>query len=165
MYYLLRSDRLLGLDVDLRATAALVSLGGDDLVVVLAEVQALASPGVEVSLHVDAATDTLSLADGPVLVEGLARISPAICALREVTYLGAIDGGLVVTGGLGDGVGSAVGLEGTKVLSSAAGIVGAERLDNVVLYERVASPAVDSEVAVTLGVEGTAVVDGAEISR
>ena len=60
-------------------------------------------------------------------------------------------------------LGSTVGLESTVVLSIRTSVVGAERLNDIVLYKWVASPAVDGEVAVTLRVEGTTVVDGTEI--
>lgn len=46
-------------------------------------------------------------------------------------------------------------------MSAGAGVVGAVVLDHVVFDERVAGPAVDGEVAVALGGEGAAVVDGA----
>lgn len=75
------------------------------------EVEAIARPGVKVVLHVDRAADTLVLADSPVLLE-----SP-----------GAIDGGLVDTGGDVDIVGAAVGGEAALVLSARAGVVGACR--------------------------------------
>jgi len=54
-----------GLHVDLRASRRLVALCGDDLVVMLAQVHAVLSPGIEVSLHVYAATDALLGADRP----------------------------------------------------------------------------------------------------
>lgn len=133
------------LDINVRVAAALVALGGDNLVVVLAEVHAISGPGVKVVLHVDGATDTLRGAYAPVLLE-----SP-----------GAVDGGLVVAGGNINVVGAPVGLDAALVLGAAAGVVGAVGFDHVVLDERVASPAVDGEVSVALGVEGTAIVDGA----
>jgi hypothetical protein len=71
----------------------------------------------------------------------------------------SIDGGLVGTGGGGDVVGTAISLEAALALGSAAGVVGAVRLDHVVLHKRVAGPTVDGKVTVTLGVEGSAIVD------
>lgn len=112
----------------------------------LAKVEAVACPGIKVSLHVDAAAHTLLGADRPVLLKG-----PL-----------AIDGRLVVAGGDKDIICAAVGLERALALGAAAGVVGAVRFNDVVFNKRVASPAVDSEVAVTLGVEGATVVDGAE---
>ena len=79
------------------------------------------------------------------------------------TYPGAIDGGLVDASRLGNLVGSSVGLESTVVLSVGARVVRAERLNDIVLYEGVASPAVDSEVAVTLRAERATIVDGAGV--
>jgi len=53
------------LHIDVRAARRLVTLSGDNLVVVLAQVHAVTSPGVEVVLHVDAASDALLRADRP----------------------------------------------------------------------------------------------------
>ena len=78
-----------------------------------AKVEAIASPGVEVGLHVDGAADALVLADRPVLTEGP----------------GAIDGRLVGPGGDVDVVVAAVGGDAAKVLSARAGVVGSEVLD------------------------------------
>ena len=100
---------LRSLDVDVRASTALVALSRDDLVVVRSEVHAVARPGVEVVLHVDGAADALVLANRPVLLE-----SP-----------GAVNGRLVVAGGDVDVVGVAVGLEAALVLGTRAGVVGA----------------------------------------
>lgn len=136
-------NNLLSLDINVRLAAALVTLSGDNLVVVLAKLHAGVSPGVEVVLHVDAATDTLLSADRPVLVEGP----------------GTVNGGLVVTGGLVEVVSATVGVDSALVGGSAAGVVGAVGLDNVVLDERVAGPAVDGEVTVTLEVDVATVVD------
>lgn len=110
----------------------------------VAETHALLSPGVEVVLHVDATACALGLTDRPVLLKGL----------------GAIDGRLVYTSGLGNGVCAAVSVEGTLALGVAGGVVGAEALNDVVLDKRAASPAVDSQVAVALRLERAAVVDG-----
>lgn len=98
-------------------------------------------------LHVDAAADTLLGAYRPVLLEGPCPV----------------DGWLVCAGGDGDVVCTAVGLHAALALGTAAGVVGAVRLDNVVFHERIASPAVDSKVAVALGVERTTIVDGAVV--
>lgn len=129
-----------------------------------AKVEAIASPGVEVGLHVDGAADALVLADRPVLTEGP----------------GTVDGRLVGPGGDVDVVVATVGGDATKVLSARAGVVGSEVLDlrfvrsrifghgmpdtyNVVLNERVSRPAVDSQVGVALRRVRAAVVDGAVI--
>jgi hypothetical protein len=112
---------------------------------VRAKVEAVARPSVEVVLHVDGAADTLGRTDRPVLLE-----SP-----------GAIDRGLVGAGGDIDIVGAAVGVEAALERGARRGVVGAIVLDHVVLDERVAGPAVDGEVAVALGRERAAVVNGA----
>jgi hypothetical protein len=122
-------------DSDGRRAAAEVTLGGDDLVVVGAELHASLFPGVEVSADIDAALGAVLLADGPVLLEGL----------------GAVDGGGVGAGALEDLVGAAVNIDGSLALSAAGGVVGAEGLDDVILDERALGPAVDGEVAVTVG--------------
>ena len=75
----------------------------------------------------------------------------------------SIDGGLVGTGGCGNVVGTAVSREATLALGSAAGVVGAVRLDHVVLHKRVAGPTVDGKVTVTLRLERSAVVDRARM--
>jgi hypothetical protein len=80
---------------------------------VRAKVEAIASPGVEVSLHVDGAADALVLADRPVLTEGP----------------GAVNGGLVGAGGDVDVVVAAVGGDAAEVLSARAGVVGSEVLN------------------------------------
>jgi hypothetical protein len=132
---------------------------------VLTKFHAVAGPSVEVVLHVHAASDTLGRAyrPGGVISAGSHVLSQ--CARLPVLLKGpgTIDGGLVSTSGGGDVICATVGLEATLALRAAAGVVGAVGFDNVVLYERVASPAVDRKVTVTLGVERTAVVDGADV--
>ena len=109
----------------------------------LAQLHTVLSPRVEVSLHVDGSTHTLLLANRPVLVKGPSTV----------------DGWLVVAGGQRDIVSAAVTGDGSLPLSTRAWVVCAVRFDNVVLYQGVASPAIDSKVSVTLRVEGSAVVD------
>jgi hypothetical protein len=138
-------DTLLGLDVDIGATTALVALSSNDLVIVLSKVKTESGPGVEMVLHGDASTDTLSLADRPVLLEGASTI----------------DGGLVGTGRDIDVVVTAVGGEASLVLSTAAGVVGSEGFNHVVFDQGRAGPAVDSKISVALGAEASTVVDGA----
>jgi len=106
----------------------------------------ISRPSVEVVLHIHTTTDTLSCANRPILLE-----RPR-----------AIDRRLVRTRGHRDVVCPTVCLEATLALRPAAGVVCAIGLNNVVLDEGIASPAVDGEVAVTLGVEGAAVVDRSE---
>src|SRR5690606_34247527 len=130
-------------DRDVRASAALVALGGHDHVVLeLAEIHPCARPGVEVVPGGDGAgADHLRLADAPVLVEG-AR---------------ALDGGGVVPRRLVDVVRAAVAVHGAAVL--AGGPVAAPVVDDVVLHQRVRRPAVEAAVAVARGVEVAAVAD------
>lgn len=143
----------------------MVSLGGDDLVVMLTQVHAIARPSVEVVLHVHAATNALLGANRPVCLLVHVTCSAILHAFLPVLLKGpcSVDGGLVGTGRGGNVVSTTVSLEATLALRSAAGVVGAVRLDHVVLHKRVAGPTVDSQVTVTLRVEGTAVVDGARI--
>jgi hypothetical protein len=117
----------------------------NDLVVVLAKVQTIARPGVKVILHVHAATNALSSAYRPVLLE-----RPC-----------AIDRRLVGAGRNRDIVCAAISLEAALALRTTAGVVGAVGFDDIVLDKGIASPAVDGKIAVTLRVEGAAVVDGA----
>jgi hypothetical protein len=113
------------------------------------ELHALGSPGVEVGLHVDGTGAALVLADRPVLVEGLSTV----------------DGGLVDTLGLGDLVRGAIGGDGALDCGVGGGVVGAEVLNDVVLDQRVAGPAVDGEVGVALRVVGAGVGDGAIVCQ
>lgn len=81
----------------------------------VSEVHASRSPSIEVVLHVDGAAGTLVAADGPVLVEGL----------------NTVDRRLLVTGGHIEIVGVTVGVDGTSVLSLAAGVVRTVTLDDL----------------------------------
>ena len=122
----------------------MVTLRGNNLVIVLsAQVHAVGSPGVEVGSDVDGAAGAVVLADGPVLLKGR----------------GAVDGGLVGAGGLEDVVDAAVDGDGALEGGGGGGVVGPEGLDNVVLNQRAAGPAVDGEVAVSVGAEGSGVGD------
>jgi hypothetical protein len=116
---------------------------------VLAELEALGSPGVEVGLHVDRTAGALVLTNRPVLLKGR----------------GAIDGRLVGTSSLGNLVRRAISGDGALVLGVGRRVVGAEVLNDVVLDERVAGPAVDGEVRVAVGAVGTRVGDGTGRSR
>ena len=135
----------LSLDIDVRIPTALISLSGNDLIVVRSQVQSIATPSVEVILHSDRAAGSLALADRPVLVEGP----------------GAFDGWLVYT--LGDVyiVSAAIGGVASLVLSAAAGVVCAEVLYHVVLHKWVVGPAVDGEIGIARRIEAATIVDGA----
>jgi hypothetical protein len=142
--HLLKSLRAIHLgDSNVRGTRGLVTLSGDNLVVVGTELQAKLGPGVEVVSSSDGTRRALVLANAPVLVEGS----------------GTRDGGLVGADALVDIVNGAVGGDGAHVLETAAGVVGAVGLEDVVLDEGVLAPAVDGEVGVTLGRVGTLEVD------
>jgi hypothetical protein len=125
-----------------------VTLRSNNLVVVLsAQVHAVGSPGVEVGSDIDGAAGAVVLADGPVLLKGR----------------GAVDGGLVGAGGLEDVVDAAVDGDGALEGGGGGGVVGAEGLDDVVLDQGAAGPAVDGEVAVAVGAEGSGVGDGPKL--
>lgn len=107
-----------------------------------AELEAGGGPGVEVVLHGDGAADALLLADGPELVEsGGAFNRGLVDALRAV-----------------DVVGAAVALDGAELGGAARRVVRAERLDHVVLDQRVLGPPVHRQVAVHAGAVPRAVV-------
>lgn len=130
---------------DRGGATALVTLSSHNLVIVLTQSQSLASPSVEVVCHVHTASNPLGVPHAPVLIE---------CR-------GTHDTRLVIPCRLSNGISTAVGLESSQVLRPRAGVVGAVRLDDVVLNQRVGRPAIDSQVSVALGVERAAVVDGA----
>lgn len=124
------------LNVDVAVSGAAVALGGDNHVVVVAHAHAGALPGLEELARVDGAAVALLLADGPVLLEGA----------------GPLDGGLVDARRLVQSVGAAGGLERAARLRAVARVVLAVVLEDVVLHERVLSPAVDAEVLLGGGV-------------
>jgi hypothetical protein len=136
-------------DGDGRGTAALVSLGGDDLVVELgAQVHTLALPGIEVAGGIDSATNgsswcLLRVANRPKLLE----------------CLGTINRGLVDTSSLEDVVGGTVAGYSSLARSGRGRVVRAVGFDDIVLDEGAASPTVDSKVAVSVGLVCATVVD------
>lgn len=130
------------LDGDRSRTAALVTLGSKDLVVVSSELKTRLPPGVEVVLDSDGAADALLLAHGPELVESR----------------GAVDRGLVDALGAVDVVHAAVALDRAQLLRAAGRVVRPERLHDVVLDERVSRPPVHGQVAVDVGAVPRAVV-------
>ena len=141
---MIRSQRATRLgNSDISRTRGLVTLSGDNLVVVSTELHAKLGPSVEVVGSGDGTRRTLVLADAPVLVEGS----------------GTRNGGLVGANTLVDIVRGTVGGDGAHVLETAAGVVGAVGLEDVVLDEGVLAPAVDGEVRVTLRRVGTLEVD------
>jgi hypothetical protein len=149
MFQLVSSNCLWAVDSDGRAAGAKVTLGSNDLVVVLTKSHALAGPRIEVGLHVDRTAGALVLTNRPVLLKGR----------------GTINGWLVGASALGNFVRAAVDGDGTLVLGLRRGVVCTEVLNDVVLNKRVASPAVDGKVGVAVGVVGTRVGDGTSRSR
>ena len=111
----------------------------------LSEIKTESGPGIEVVLHGDGTTNTLALANRPVLLEGAS----------------AINGGLVGAGRDVDVVIATISREASLELSTTAGVVGSVGFNHVVLDQWRAGPAIDGKVSVTLGVEASAVVDGA----
>lgn len=107
------------------------------------EVKTSGPPGVDKVLEGDGSAGALVGADGPVLLEGG----------------GAVDGGLVGAGRDTELVGGAVGGDGAAVGGLRGGVVVAEVLDDVVLDEGVAGPAVDGEVGVAVVGVGSGVGD------
>lgn len=101
------------------------------------------SPGVEVVGRVDRAAGAVSAADRPVLVKGG----------------GSDDGRLVDTLGSVDVIDTAVRCNLTQLGGTGGWVVGSKVLNDVVLDERVARPAVDGEVAVSVGVVAAREVD------
>lgn len=96
----------------------------------LAERHASALPRVEEDGRVDGAADAVLGADGPVLLEGR----------------GAVDRGLLRAGALIELVGAVGRLDAAPGFAGAARVVVAVGVDDVVLDQRVAGPAVDGEV-------------------
>lgn len=107
------------------------------------QLQSSLGPSIEMGSGSDASTGTLVATNRPVLLE----------------CLGTIDGWGVGAGGLVEVVDAAVDGDFSLLLSTVGWVVCAEVLDDVVLDERVAGPAVDCEVAVTLWLVGTSVLD------
>ena len=132
------------LDGDRRASAALVSLGGDDLVVKRAKVHTQVPPCVEVITSRDRSTGAFALPDTP-------ELRKRLCAL---------DRGLVDTRGREDAVVAAVSVDGALDLCSRRGVVGAVVLDDVVLDEWVRRPAVHGKIAVSVWTVVCGVLDG-----
>lgn len=124
-------------DGDGGGTAAVVTLGQQNLVVVGTELHAELGPGVEVVAGGHGTAGALALTDGPVLVEGL----------------GAGDGGLVHLSVLVDVVVGTVAVDGALVLHARAGVVGAVVLEDVVLDQGTLGPTVDTQVSITRGLE------------
>lgn len=106
-------------DSDVGGSAALVALGGDDLVVEFAQLEAGCGPGSEVVADGDGTAGALGAADGPELGEGGSPYDRGL-----VDALAGVD---VVDG--------AVGSDGAEGLRAGGGVVVAKVLNDVVLDE------------------------------
>jgi len=138
------STQHLAADGDGSRTTAVVALSSHNLVVPgRAQVHSSVLPCVEVVGKGNGSSSALVLADRPELLEG--------CSTD--------DGWLVGTGGLQDVISRAIRGNRTLLLSTGGWVVCAEVLNNIVLDERVLSPAVDGEVAVAIRAVVTAVGD------
>lgn len=147
--HLIKTCHLRTLDSDGSGTTAVVSLGGENLVVVATKLEAILLPRVEVRADINGAADSLLLPDAPELGEGA----------------GSLNGWLVVAHRLEDVVGAAIDVDGALLLSSRGRVIAAPGLDDVVLDERVLGPAVERDVGVLRRrVPGTGVGDGAGCS-
>ena len=122
---------------------AVVTLNSKNLVIERSKLQANIAPSVEVSTGVDRAAGTLVAADRPVLLESA----------------GTLNGGSVGAGAGVDVVDGAVDVDLSLLGGARRGVVGSKVLDDVVLDQRVAGPAVDGEVAVAVGLVGARVLD------
>lgn len=97
--------------------------------------------------EVNGTAGAVLVADGPVLLEGR----------------GALDRGLVLAGGLEEGVGATVDLSSADGAGGGGGVVGAVGFDDVELDQRALGPAVKGEVPVAAGLDVGVVGDGAAV--
>ena len=119
-------------------------------------------------LHRDRAAHALARTNGPVLLEGPRAVdlegeksmsgNPKILRSLPARVISTYRR-CVSAGGDVDVVGAAVAVDRTLVLCTRRGIIRAERLDDVVLHQRVPRPAVDGEVGVARWVVGAGVSD------
>lgn len=104
----------------------------------------ISSPRIKVILHIDTARTALTLPNTPILLKGLSTINRRLVNASRHS----------------DVVGSAIGSNSAFALRVGGGVERAVGFNDVVFNERVAGPAIDGEVAVALGLEGTTIVDG-----
>ena len=127
-------------------STAEVSLGSNDLVIPSrSQSHAQLSPSVEVRLGRNASAGTLVAANRPELLKGR----------------GTENGWCVGPGALVDIVGITVSIDRALLGGAGGGVVGAEVLDDVVLDEWVLGPAVDGQVAVSVWLIRSGVLDRA----
>ena len=138
--------RLRTLDGHRGRTAALITLSSKDLIIMRAELLSILGPSIEMILDRNRTTNALALSHRPELLE---------CS-------SSIDRRLVGSGSLQNVVCASVRGDGALLLSSRSGVVAAVGLDDVVLDQRVACPAVERDVGVdACSVPGTGVGDDA----
>jgi hypothetical protein len=160
MYHCLRSRSFVAIrslravDCDGGGAGREVTLGGNDLVVVVAKGHALAGPGVEVSLHVDRSAGALVLTNRPVLLKGPSSINRWLVGTGRLSDLvrRAVDGHGALVLGLGARVVRAFRSQYLSHMQLVQGDCSPEVLNDVVLDEGVASPTVDGQVGVAVGV-------------
>jgi hypothetical protein len=118
-----------------------------NLIIMAPQLLSKLTPRIKMRLDINCAAHTLLLPNAPKLLESRRAINARLVGAR----------------GLQDIVGAAVGGDGTLFLSSRSGVVGTVGLDNVVLDQGVARPAVERDVAVDgSGVPGARVGDVAD---
>lgn len=132
---------------DARTPTALIPFRSQNLIVVRAQRLTNLGPRIEMVTRRNRAANPLRLPDTPKLLE-------RSCA---------IDRGLVCAGGLVDVVSPTVRRDSALLGCSRRRVVGAVRLDNVVLDEGVAGPAVEGDVRVYVG--GVPCACDVEVSR
>lgn len=155
----------------LRAARTLISLRSNNLIIVLAQIETVLRPSIEVGLHIDTAADTLLLTDRPghdhlaarslTLNSQISRAEIGLYSPILLKRLRPVDRRLVVPCRHEHIVRATVRVDRAATGRAAGWVVCAVRFDDVVFNERVAGPAVDGEVAVSLGIEAAAVVDRA----
>lgn len=109
-----------------------------------AKVEASFGPGVEMGRDIDGASRALITTNGPVLLEGL----------------GSVNRRSVGPGGLIEVVGRAINGNLTLLRGAGRGVIGTEVFNDIILNERVSSPAIDSKIAITVRFISAGVVDG-----
>lgn len=136
------------LDSDAGGSTALITLSGNYHIVMGAKRHAMRGPGVKMVARGHRATDSMRCANRPVLRESLSTVDRrSVDTSRRV-----------------DVVGAAIRLNGPLEFTAGAGIVRAKTLNNVVLDERVAGPAVNSQVRVAIGLVSPGILDRARRS-
>jgi len=124
---------------DAGGTGALVALSEEDLVVERTEIQSQVGPSIEVVGGGDSSAGTGAGADRPVLLEGGGTLNRRLVGL-----------------GLGvDGIAGTIAGQGSNLSHSRARVVVDIVLKNVVLDQGVLSPAVNIEIGISIGTEGS----------